>query len=1525
MPRLTLAGLPGALDDINATQAEFRAQIGALNDLMRQVVGNANVKAGATESADPLSAPFTLYVNPYTGSDEFAAGPYNSYELPSGTDEEKIAQKLKRLEKQRLTCGYSPQRPFKTINRAVIEAAIITSKEWYTYTDPKAHVDCVSIVLSAGVHTVYNEPGNAVGAVTPAEWADGKVPTKNELISFNPNTGGVVLPRGCSLCGPDLRKVTIRPTYVPTPAAETSNYSNRSCIFRVTASGYFFGFTLMDKVGSTSSHHLLDAFQFASKADLDNFYDKVETTVGTPADLSAALLVTRGTEYKVVGPITGSPTEAWDTTGSASPYIFNCSVRSDYGMGGIFADGSKVEGLRSIVTACFTGVSLQKDLSCWEIYNTEINNWETCTSYATYIAADPDNVRMRPGYISRHISAVNNAFIQEVSIFAIGQGIQHFTDSGGEITITNSNSSFGGCAALAKGYKSAAFPQDSYWRVAKIKAPIDVGSKTGNIQRIYLGTIESYNSSSITLVDALGASPESGSNPEIVAALGYTLRSGTYVWVENPTGIDWKTTFTGAAWSDGAPKVLNTTANLTESGSSNPVTTTNGVSDAIGKRVYIRRVVDTRTPAERRCSLVLEQRLPVGVTGPIARLPERNFVLQTNPNISGGQINATLSSTSEVLTVTNVYNGPPAGNGVSKTAEVTIRSSSPTRNYANNTYYPVGTVVAYNNKKYVSQENITTSTTFPDPNYWTETFVHMETSYLAEDNFKNEAPILIFDTDTSNSHTSTTLGINWSTIYTSSGSVRDQYRSGVDYRGCQFLLSALGFADPHAVLTPKTAATRERDTSNAAHFPTPPSGGKANALGAWAVEFRRPSMLRLYGHAWEWAGYLNYSKSIPSAQQELSPQNKFSYYFTHQLGGRVVPTGSNEDGYAVSPLGLEDIGTGVTRTVESLGSNSIRIPTTDFFPELTVGSLTVSNLLNITANAVNIPDAMRATTEVNKIGCVRLANINQINAQPGSPDFKITNTNQEIEASPEVVTIGALNQWRVTNRLLSGAVAYVVLYVDPTKPIPSIDDMFETPPFSLERAVGSLARAAEFASIAYPSTATVVYRCAPGIYVNDKEPVNFYNRAQLRCWDFVNNQLMTEAFNTETGGTHYFGTASILDATKACIIPCCPSYRRDPDPAAVFNFVDINYPTLTFNYPSSISGFSFWGPRETITSNSIPDGFFRSTLKSLANSADPNNWRALGKATPERALFYFIAEQVRSGQTGATDTFVRIGRPAMEFKGGYFPDGHWVSNVAFGPNEPFFHEVYTQVYERCVIYVNTETDVRLNGIYLYGNLKCDSAWNYGINNFKDTSNATYSVTGHSHSFVMFNPGLAAHRLSLGAFSDTFDYNKNNLNIHLLTNSRTYVASAGVTPAGTGYLSIGPAFANAISGAFNLTYNPSLFWHDYNVVSNGYQGWRGSFGDHTKTTGVVTQTFGLEYSAGNISIIRDARIVNFFREASSGDTPEVSDPAFSAAYAALGAGEVSSPILFTDLNVKLRAYKPGLNVTTGQTYQNAMVV
>lgn len=1048
MANLKLAGQPGALDTA-ASIAQFQEQIATLNDLMRQLAGNAFVSAGANAQADPLSAPFTLYVNPYIGSDNFVGGSYNSFEA-GNTDEEIIASKLKRIELQRLECGYTPQRPFKTMNRAVIEAAIITSKNWYTYTDPRAHVDCVSIVPSPGVHTIYNNPGNDPAAIPVSLWASGKIPTWQELISFNPTSGGLLLPRGCSIAGPDLRKVTFRPSWVPANQDEAADYSNRSGIFRVTGTGYFFGFTFMDKVGWNFSHHLLDCFHFASKSELDGFYEKITISVGAPADLSVALTKTRGTEYQIVGPIEygDNPVQSWDTTASASPYIFNCSIRSDYGIGGIFADGAKVSGLKSIVTAQFTGVSLQKDMSCWEVYSN--GSWRTAANYSEYISTDPDNVRMKPSRISRHIQAVNDAFIQEVSVFAIGQGIHHYTDAGGEITITNSNSSFGGCGAISKGYKGFAFPQDKNWNISRIKSPVTIAEKTGNVRRIYLGVVESVTANSIALSSPLASDESSDTVPALLLKDKYTLKTGTKIWIENPKGDDWRADLSPNAWSSGSADVIRIAAAPLQADNNQPVGVdpVTNKSLAIGRRVYIRRVIDTRTPSERRISLLLRN-------SSSARIPERNFILQTDPSRSNGAISRELTKTGdEVLIVTNSGAGPLPGAGVSKTCEMTVRRGAPNVNYAVGEYYSAGAVVKYAGKHYQSLRNQITTSIAPDQSSWGEAFVHMPSAYDAEDPLRNESPIITLDTDTDPLDFTADCGIDWDTVWTDPSEIRSQYRNGTDYLGAHALLVALGFSPEvaHEALVPRLVADRERDPASAIDFPTAPSGGAATGRGNWAVEFRRPSTLRLYGHAWEWAGFLNYSKAIPAAQRDLGAQNKFTYYFTNWLGGRVVPQGSNEDGFNISPRGLEDIETGATISPENIGIDTIDDAQSTDFDTLTANNLTVRNLFVLGDNQINAanPDA---TTE--NYGLGQLANIQELqDARPAQNDADIN------RAKANLLNTAGLEYWRTNRRLISGpapGTTLVVLHVAASTPITGINSVpagYQTTNHTYEGATG---------------------------------------------------------------------------------------------------------------------------------------------------------------------------------------------------------------------------------------------------------------------------------------------------------------------------------------------------------------------------------------------------------------------------------------------------------------------------------------
>ncbi len=955
MSELQRAGQSGALD-VSPDAAAFKQQAATVVDMLRQLGGNPSVVAGAGGAADPLNAPFTLYVDPYIGSDRFVGGAYNSHEA-TGTDEQIIAQKLKRIELQRLECGYTQARPFKTINRAIIEVGILTAKSYYE--SPLANNDLVTIVLMPGALDLLN--GNGQASVT--EWASGKEPTNTELQSFNTfATGGIVLPRGVSVvaCFSDLRKTILRPSYVPPAADELVNGGNRRSIFKVTGTGYYWGMTFMDKVGHAESHHLLHCFEFASKGELDEFYGKIRQAFGganNTGDINAAYAVTRPSEYEIVGPrpASGGQTIATDTTNSASPYILNCSIRSNQGLCGVYADGAKTSGFRSMVIAQFTGVSLQRDMTCWQRYSN--GEWGPVSSYDQYITTDPDDVRMNPVRRSFHIRAINDAIIQEVSVFAIGQGIHHWVQNGGEITVTNSNSNFGGCAALAEGYKGTSFIGDKNWNIGTIRVATDLSQKRNNVRKIYLGTIDNTilnTTSTIKLTLPLEPSLTSPTQPAQLERDGYSLKENSYIWVENSRGDDYRVRLPDNAWTAVAPDIINIqTTFSTQDGvkPGDPIVNSQGYDTGqswpslAGSRIYIRRLQDTRSVDERRYSLRCNN------TNSLSRTPLRDYVLQTTPG-SGGIAEAIADNA--LVCVAAGASIATEGAGVVRSASVELRRVNPIKNWASNSLYRLGDCVSYLNKKWsCTLQNRDSAFT---PSKWEQIYVHMESGFKAEDYWKNSQPAIVFDDDTDGEDGTTSCGYNLETVWATNSSIRAQYRSASDYRGIHSLLVSLGFntADAHTILLPKTASTRERNPNIALDGINAPSGA-ANSWDNWPIEFRRPSNIRLFGHAWEWSGYLNYTKALPEYQQELSALNKFSYYFTNKDGGRVYGSGFNEEGYLVTPQGIQDLATGNAITFESLGDSDVAIDEIQFpafYEQLAANELIVNTQLNLGSGVV---------------------------------------------------------------------------------------------------------------------------------------------------------------------------------------------------------------------------------------------------------------------------------------------------------------------------------------------------------------------------------------------------------------------------------------------------------------------------------------------------------------------------------------------------------------------------------------------
>jgi hypothetical protein len=125
--------------------------------------------------------------------------------------------------------GNSLTRPFFSLQRAAIEASRFSYQKGLS-NDRFAKT---TIILFPGDHLVDNRPGWINDGPNNFRLRNGSTSNdfppfdlttsfdlrdpNNQLYKFNSVHGGMILPRGISIVGTDLRKCKIRPLYVPNP------------------------------------------------------------------------------------------------------------------------------------------------------------------------------------------------------------------------------------------------------------------------------------------------------------------------------------------------------------------------------------------------------------------------------------------------------------------------------------------------------------------------------------------------------------------------------------------------------------------------------------------------------------------------------------------------------------------------------------------------------------------------------------------------------------------------------------------------------------------------------------------------------------------------------------------------------------------------------------------------------------------------------------------------------------------------------------------------------------------------------------------------------------------------------------------------------------------------------------------------------------------------------------------------------------------------------------------------------------
>jgi hypothetical protein len=587
--------------------------------------------------------------------------------------------------------GNSLTRPFRTIQRAVIEA----SRFSYLVGRNNDRIDSTTILVYPGVHYIDNRPGHSItnqsGTAEFKKFLNGSWTTsgatlteftvnsnfdifddQNDLFKYNSVHGGVILPRGTSIVGLDLRKTKIRPMYVPDPSND--DVKNTS-IFRVTGTCYFTSFSLFDadpqracykdstgrKVAPNFSHHKLTCFEYAdginqvklgteqtSLTDLEMYYYKVTYAYGDTSGRGLPNYPVNNTsdfepsidEYRIVGdlradpigitsiksgngvvptttvtvttltehnlfkdtpvlitgittsvdeyngsfivsdiksttqfeyiapstPVIALPTSSQilnarvivesDSVSSASPYIFSCTLRSVYGMNGMFADGNKATGFKSMLTAQFTGISLQKDDDAFILYDptTGIYNDNLTVNDSQKPLHTNSRSVYRPGWESTHVKATNNSIIQCVSIFAIGFARHFVAETGGDMSITNSNSNFGAVSLEAVGFRPESFDRDDVGYITHVIPPreltfretnvtwlpLDVNKiiSAGNTARLYISGYESTDVLPPAQIDSYRIGAKEGEELNLSVIIG--SQQNTFkapILMQVPSGI----------------------------------------------------------------------------------------------------------------------------------------------------------------------------------------------------------------------------------------------------------------------------------------------------------------------------------------------------------------------------------------------------------------------------------------------------------------------------------------------------------------------------------------------------------------------------------------------------------------------------------------------------------------------------------------------------------------------------------------------------------------------------------------------------------------------------------------------------------------------------------------------------------------------------------------------------------------------------------------------------------------------------
>jgi hypothetical protein len=693
------------------------------------------------------------------------------------------------------------------------------------------------------------------------------------------------------------------------------------------------------------SHNKLVAFGFVEQrnayGELTEYYKKINTwDLVVDGGGNREVLVD---EYTIVSKLS-SP----NSVKGASPYVFGCAVRSIYGLNGLLVDGKKVanDSFKSFVLAQFTTISLQLDPNAF--------------------IGDPtdaiDSTNYAPNYKHYAYKVINNAYAQIVSCFAIGQAQQFVTETGGEVSINNSTSNFGGVSLYSSGNSPYPLNQDIGHNILKLIPPKLIGS---DYRRLVVGGLDTTS----TNLFQLYVNNLNDNNGNII----FPLNSYFYVAVPNPQNpsqilkLQVKLNATGSnsgifsVYDYGDSNTENTLAlymfcvggyrfesSWYDSNDPRPIGV-QAASESDRRRqeinnsdVFVERLVDDRTVDEKNYSFLV-------VSPSTIRLPTNNYIVS--------QLSVDNNTVVNKYFVTNI---------------AAVAANQVTNNYT-------------------TQGNLTTLKILRANRFST---------------LNDQYPDNIADLNPSSAYTLLTNNLD-PRLYTDTTAVSID-NTNISYLSVKQLLLDFGYStiDVDTLLLPNggtTLLTRVRS------FIT--NGNTNSTLTGAAIKFNmlKPSILRCSNHTWEYVGYKNYTTALPQLQVNiLSTAAKYKAIQTSVNGGVVYATGMDEVGNLYqgnSVISLADGSTNDVRfdgVVNSVGTGSANKYFTDIVVNNTakiniasINTLT-STLLQFNSSSAlkmnlggvlsdlvdtNIPIGLRATAD--KYGLVRKATAVELSTNTG--------------------------------------------------------------------------------------------------------------------------------------------------------------------------------------------------------------------------------------------------------------------------------------------------------------------------------------------------------------------------------------------------------------------------------------------------------------------------------------------------------------------------------------------------------------